>query len=561
MAIQSYFFNAIKNGDTYDRIYNAQDMTSYLNLLVSNGVFPNPSTMLQVRASAGMNVIVGAGSGWINGHKMVNTVDYPLTIDASDVLLNRIDRVIFYVDLTSRTMGIDVLKGTAATSPTAPALTRTDDRYELCLAEIAVDKQVTAITASMITDTRGDNDVCGFVTGLIREIDTTTLFQQWQAGFEEWFAEVKDELVTATLIRKYEYNYETLSANESTFNVKTFIPQYAYSLDILEIRINGLTLASNEYSKDHDTVTLRVPIAEAGVPIDFVIYKSVDGSDAESIVDMVYEMQTTVNTLASGMYVATGVNDNVKLSQIVKTFLEGASDYRQLEIDVYGDLVCTQPADEIAEASIAYWFDFNVQNATRRVKLNFAHCSRIIIDANNSDSETDVFMYSNNTEISNLQAVMNNVAKGQMIVGNSTCEDCAFWMNGLSSQSGSIIGAEEGTFKNCRMSVTAANGYAYGFSGNGNVLKLDNCEVIAYNSSSAGNESVSVHVKGGETENVLIMNGCNCPLKSRSGYKQNNVVKINSGFYCLTGNMLGKAAAKYSTGDGMTETGTMIISK
>jgi hypothetical protein len=39
------------------------------------------------------------------------------------------------------------------------------------------------------------------------------------------------------------------------------------------------------------------------------------------------------------------------------------------------------------------------------------------------------------------------------------------------------------------------------------------------------------------------------------------VVKINSGFYCLAGNMLGMAALKYNTGDGMTETGTMIVSK
>ena len=561
MAINSYFFNAVLSDGVYDRIYNAEDVTSYLDLLVGNGVFPNPSTNLQVRASTGMNVIVGAGAGWINGHKMVNTADLTLAITAADVVLNRIDAVIFYVDLTTREMGIAVKTGTAASSPTAPSLTQTDSRYELCLAQISIPKQTTAITASMITDTRGNSALCGFVQGLIQQVDTSTLFQQWQAGFDAWFADVKDELSTATLLRKFERTYVTTTVNESTFNVQYYIPQYAYALDVLEVRINGLTLNSNEYTKSGNNVTLITPISEVGTPITFVIYKSVDGSDAETIIDEVAELQTVVNTLETGMYIATGSNDNQKLSTVVKTFLGGANDYKQLEIDVYGDLACSVPATELTEANISYWFDFNVQNSTRRVKLNFAHCSRIVIDANDSDEATDVLIYANNTEIANLQAVMNNVAAGQMIVGESTCTDCAFWMNGLSGQTGSIIGAEQGTFINCRMSISAANGLAYGFSGNGNVLRLDNCEVIVYNASSAANEAVAVQVKANETENVLIMNGCSCPIRSRSGYKQSNVVKINSGFYALTGNMLGMAAAKYSTGDGKTETGTMIVSK
>ena len=127
MAIESYFFNALLDNGSYDRTYTAEDFTSYLNLLVSDGVFANPSNQLQVQASTGMNVVVRAGSGWIKGHKMNNTADLVLPIDASDVLLQRIDRIIFYLDLSTRDMGIEVLKGVAAaTNPVAPALTRTD---------------------------------------------------------------------------------------------------------------------------------------------------------------------------------------------------------------------------------------------------------------------------------------------------------------------------------------------------------------------------------------------------------------------------------------------------
>lgn len=693
MAIKSYFFNAIQSNGVYDRVYNAQDVTDYLDLLVGNGVFPNPSTNLQVRASSGMNVIVGAGSGWINGYKMINTVDMPLTIDASDVLLNRIDNVIFYVDLTSRTMGIEVVKGTPAATATAPSLIRTSSRYEMCLAQIAVNKQITAITASMITDTRGNSNLCGYVQGLIQQVDTTTLFDQWQAGFDDWFDEVKDTLATATLLQKLEATYTTVGSSESSFNVVNYIPSYNYALDILEVYIDGLRLDSNEFGMNQSTVVLVTPITHVGTEITFVVYKSVDGSDAESVIKTVQDIQKVINYTESGMYIATGQDDNIKLSNTVKEFLQQTSknllqvtvesqtkngitftvnndgvitasgtatantflslgsvslkkgvqymltgcpvggghakyrlywqlttyydngegvlytpsanetgtvnlaiyegntvnltfypmvrlasitdntweaygtsatpDNRQIEIDVYGDLACTTPATISGDA--AYWFDFYVQDATRRVRLNFKHCPRIVVDADDSTQTTDVFMYTGDTiEVLNMQAVMGNVLDGDMIVWGGDFIDCAFWLNGKSgaSSSNKLVGASSGNFTRCRMSVSAqSNVKAYGFSGDGNVLRLNDCEAIAYNPTGSSNESVAVHVLANETENVLIMNSCSCPLRTRSGYKQDNVVKINSGFYALTGNMLGKAASKYSTGDGKTETGTMIVSK
>lgn len=276
MAIQSYFFNAVESGGVYDRVYNADDFCDYLDLLVGNGVFPNPSTNLQVMtANNGMNILVKAGSGWINGHKMVNTSDLTISIDAADVLLNRIDRVIFYVDNTIRDMGIEVLKGTLAQNPVAPELTRTAERFEMSLATIAVNKQITSITQSLITDTRGISSVCGFVQGLIQQIDTTTLFAQFQSAFESWFADVKEQFVAdATVVHKLNYVYTTTQEQESIFDVTNYIPNYAYTTDILEIRINGLCLTTDEYTQNGSTITLNLPIAKIGTVIEFVVYKS-----------------------------------------------------------------------------------------------------------------------------------------------------------------------------------------------------------------------------------------------------------------------------------------------
>ena len=276
MGINSYFFNAVESGGVYDRVYNSEDITSYLNLLVGDGVFPNPSTQLQVRAGTGMNVIVGAGSGWINGHKMVNTTDMVLSVASSDVLMNRIDSVVFYVDYENRIMGIKVKTGTLAADPVAPELVRTDDMYEMQLATIQVNKKVSAITAAMITDTRMDSDVCGYVQGLIQQIDTSTLWQQQQQMFNDWFNSVKEQFQAGKLFKKFEGVYVTQEAGEASFDVLSLVPYYAFAYDILEVYISGIHLNGNEYTITNNTVNLETPIEEAGVTVTFVVYKSVD---------------------------------------------------------------------------------------------------------------------------------------------------------------------------------------------------------------------------------------------------------------------------------------------
>lgn len=318
MAIESYFFNAWLDGGVYDRTYSAEDFTSYLNLLVSNGVFINPSSQLKVRSNNGMSVIVNAGSGWVNGHKMTNTSDYIVDIKASDVLLDRIDRIIFYLDMGARNMGIEVLQGVASSSPVAPTITRNEDRYEMSLALVRVNKQTSVISESMITDTRYDRNVCGVVKGLVEEIDTTDIFAQYNSTFNDWFSQVKETLATSTLIRKYEARHYTTVENEHTFNVNDYVPNFANALDILEVYVNGFRLASDEYVMNGNVVTLNNELYVIGTEVSFVVYKSIDGSNAEGVVELVDALTLRVNaleakknttavvTLSTGGWVASG---------------------------------------------------------------------------------------------------------------------------------------------------------------------------------------------------------------------------------------------------------------
>ena len=196
MAITYGFFDAVYDSSTgtYDRTYTAEQMSMYFKGLVSDGVVANVGGQLQVATSSGMKVQVKTGRMFIDSRWMQNDSALTLTIPAAHATLGRKDAIIVRLDYTNRKISIIVKAGTAAASPTAPTVTRSSSLYEMKLAEITVDAGATAITAANITDTRQDQNVCGYVTGLVDQIDTATIWAQLEASFDEWFADVKGKL-------------------------------------------------------------------------------------------------------------------------------------------------------------------------------------------------------------------------------------------------------------------------------------------------------------------------------------------------------------------------------
>lgn len=307
MAVSYYFFDAKKTeGGGYDRTYSAGDFAKYLDGLVGSGVFPIPSTSLQVYSGTGMTVKVKPGMGWINGHKMINDADLVLNIDAADVTLNRIDRIVFRLNLTNRDMGIYVKKGTNASSPVAPTVERTGYIEEYSLATITINKQTTQITESMIRDTRLDSSVCGMVQGLVQQASTATLYKQWndaydramatdQKEFDDWFANVKDSLSTAVMWQELKNVVVTETTNVKTMNIG--IPQYNDAVDILTVYVNGMRLDKTEYTSDTTTITFTDALTVIGTTVEIVVYKCVNGEGAETILGQVTKLQQEVVTL------------------------------------------------------------------------------------------------------------------------------------------------------------------------------------------------------------------------------------------------------------------------
>ncbi len=186
MAWKSGFFNSV-NGD---RKYTADEISEVFEGLIGNGVFESVGDCLAVRPHDGMTIAVGTGRGWFNRRWVKNdTEPLYLELNASDVTLNRYAAICIRVDDTTavRSADIYVKYSDLASNPDKPDMVRTDEVNEYCLAYIYIKAGATAITVRDITDTRMDARLCGWVTGLVEQVDTTTLWLQWEAEFHDWF--------------------------------------------------------------------------------------------------------------------------------------------------------------------------------------------------------------------------------------------------------------------------------------------------------------------------------------------------------------------------------------
>lgn len=299
--IQSGFFNSV-NGD---RRYNADFFARFFGTLIGNGVFPNPSTGLQVYESSNMTVTVKPGKGWINGYFIISDSEYNLTLDTADGVLNRIDRIVMRLDFASREIKIAVKKGTFASSPVAPTLQRDADAYELALADIYVGKGVTAITQSNINDQRLNTSVCGIVKGLIDQVDTTTIFNQYQAwyqqvtgstqaeidawqaqqeqAFNDWFATVQNTLsgdVAGNLASQITTLQQDFAAHQTDFTNLSIGKKITLNVTSdYAGKVTGSTVKNPNISRMGNSASLQNPITTGFLENGQISYDKIKTSD------------------------------------------------------------------------------------------------------------------------------------------------------------------------------------------------------------------------------------------------------------------------------------------
>lgn len=181
--------------------FDAADVAAYLAGLTS-GVFSGDEDF-PVTAAGGLKVTVGAGRGWVHpsrftGYSITKREADTLTMPLADPSLPRIDRIVMRYDAGARAASLQVLQGTASSTPTAPAISRTELIYDLCLAEITRPAGSTAVTTGQITDTRLDEKLCGIVRDGVTGIPTDELL----AAAKERIGELEEKATTSAAAAK-----------------------------------------------------------------------------------------------------------------------------------------------------------------------------------------------------------------------------------------------------------------------------------------------------------------------------------------------------------------------
>ena len=149
----SYGFYDSYNGD---RVYNAEQFSSFYDGLINDGVYYSVGQRFHVSVNSGMNIYVDTGRAWFNHTWTFNNQKLSLTVSTADTVYSRIDAVIIEINKQNRTNSIKIKKGTAASSPARPTMTRSGPVYQYALAYITVPANAKSIVASNIVNVVGN---------------------------------------------------------------------------------------------------------------------------------------------------------------------------------------------------------------------------------------------------------------------------------------------------------------------------------------------------------------------------------------------------------------------
>lgn len=265
------FFNSV-NGD---RKYNADTVGKMFEGLISEGVYESVGQKFKVDPGTGMSVTVGTGRAIVDTKWVRSDAAETLSITAAHVTLNRYTAIVLRHNIADRTVTLEAVDGTPASTPSVPTVVRNSTYYDIMLAYVYVAAGATSISAANITDTRTDTTRCGWVTGLIDQVDTSELFSQYEAAyqqseaavaawestlqaalaswqfnmensFEAWFSELAASLEVGMKLKSYALTGNINADKKMLFS--SINDYYWGAEDVFLVSINGLTaVEGSEY--------------------------------------------------------------------------------------------------------------------------------------------------------------------------------------------------------------------------------------------------------------------------------------------------------------------------
>lgn len=508
---KALFFNALPDTTSatgYDRNYNADDLSDFLAMVCDTGVIRTDTANaepqgLKVVEASGMTVNVKVGKAAIKGKAFINEALESLTVTANGTASNRYDLVVVKYDnnLSARNITLELRTGTSSV-PTASSLARTDKVYELMLAYITVKPSVTSITQTDITDTRGKADLCPWFTAV--------------KGYDDYY----DAIIQA--------HESTVTLASITSTVVTDLPSKLYNerYSLVEVYTNGIKEAESAYTASANAGYIVITFTAqkaVGSKITVVLNNFIDG---EGMVTALAQYTQLVKDMADIKaygeynYICNGVNDNVLISNLVKTYLQGGTDYGSTKLNIIGNIGMKAPAVGAGTTANPYgWFDFNEQS-NRNVIIDFSRCGQIAPTI--ADGTYNYIFKAYNATIIGATVTASNTAVDTVIRISDTAsgavkfENCRF--DTASYKNGLI--AVRGTFTNCRGSVANEIENSYCFLPNSyGVVKVIGGEYCAY-TGDANKQSAVVGQSSADA--VSLLYGVSAPTSARAGYYQTN---------------------------------------
>lgn len=245
--------------------YDAEDAAAYFAGRTSGVYSTDTDFVVAAAADGSTDLTVSAGQAWMHVNRWVGLSvtmreAQILTLPLAGSALPRIDRVVLRYDATSRSTSLQVLQGTPSSEPAAPAISRTEMVYDLCLAEVSRPAGQTSVSAADITDTRTDEALCGLMRDGVTGIPMDELGRQALAKAKETAA------LCDSLLASYSGGYlgiwpVTLTADG--WAECTDVPGYAYKQTAALRAARAATVPSAVPSPE--TYTVAVTAGLAGV--------------------------------------------------------------------------------------------------------------------------------------------------------------------------------------------------------------------------------------------------------------------------------------------------------
>lgn len=212
MALATYPLNDVD--------YSAEDAELF-HCTRSSGIYANDDFDYSV-TGADNTITVGVGLAWIRNSRFsgkVAALKAALSLDLGvpDAVYPRIDAVVIQFDANANRTEIVVKQGTAASSPAAPAISRTEVLHELHLYHVRREAGAAAISVSSVTDLRLDPNYCGLMADSVTEVDTSAIAAQARALIEE----LRTELQAVKDSSAYMLKGETADAAKKLITART----------------------------------------------------------------------------------------------------------------------------------------------------------------------------------------------------------------------------------------------------------------------------------------------------------------------------------------------------